>query len=299
MSLCSTRAFQSELVSISHVACRPADGRATGVEWAGADTIVFPARGVFVQHLSRSVEVLAESTRALLFAAERPYRVSHPDLHGDDCMSFQFADGALRDALVATAAVDTLHAGVLAPHAPLAPAAMGARKLLWRRISDGAADALEVEETSLALLASVLGSARRDEKATSSRPAVAMRRRQQAHAIREMLLADPAHRWTLAELARRVYTTPFHLARVFRDEVGAPVHQYHLRVRLARALDLLLDTDRDLGRIALDVGFTTHSHFTTAFRQMVGTAPDRFRRSSRGADARSVRVALLEHVGAR
>jgi AraC family transcriptional regulator len=297
MSLASIRLFDGDLVRISHVSCRPLHRCASDVERPNADTLVLPGRGVFVQHFSRTTDVLAEPTRALLFAAERPYRISHPDLGGDDCLSMEFSPGALREALVSTARVDRLHANVLNPHAVLPPAAMTARKLLWRRLADGLAGGLEVEETSLALLASVLASARREEKSKPSRPAVTARRRRQAYAVREMLLSAPAERWALGELARRVYTTPFHLARVFREEAGVSVHQYHLRVRLAAALDLLLDTDQGLATIALDLGFATHSHFTAAFQRMVGVAPDRLRRSCRGAQARQVRSALLERLG--
>jgi AraC-like DNA-binding protein len=57
-----------------------------------------------------------------------------------------------------------------------------------------------------------------------------------------------------------------------------PVYRYHLRLRLARALDLLSQYD-DLTRLSMDLGFSSHSHFTAAFRQAYGRTPAAFQRS--------------------
>ena len=43
--------------------------------------------------------------------------------------------------------------------------------------------------------------------------------------------------WSLSELARRVASSPFRLAHLFRDIAGMPVHRYHLLARLSAALD--------------------------------------------------------------
>ena len=48
-----------------------------------------------------------------------------------------------------------------------------------------------------------------------------------------------------------------------------PLYRYQLRLRLARALDLLGRYD-DLTRLSLDLGFSSHSHFSSAFRQVYG-----------------------------
>jgi AraC-like DNA-binding protein len=50
---------------------------------------------------------------------------------------------------------------------------------------------------------------------------------------------------------------------------GLPLYRYQLRLRLARALDLLARYD-DLSALAHDLGFSSHSHFTAAFRDTYG-----------------------------
>jgi AraC-like DNA-binding protein len=95
-------------------------------------------------------------------------------------------------------------------------------------------------------------------------------------------------------------TTPFHLARIFREHVGVSVHEYNLRLRLMRALPDLLDTDRGITEIALDHGFSSHSHFTYAFRRRAGLTPNELRRIAKQGTRREVSkiVIALSEVNA-
>jgi transcriptional regulator GlxA family with amidase domain len=74
------------------------------------------------------------------------------------------------------------------------------------------------------------------------------------------LVSEPAQDWTLSALAKRVYSSPFHLARLFRRYAGVPLHRYQTMARLTAALDDVLDTSRDLATVGVDFGFSSHSH---------------------------------------
>jgi AraC family transcriptional regulator len=275
--------FTSDLVHVRRVVCRPARTATSGIEYADDDTLVLPVRGVFTKHLARHRQVLAEPTQALFFAADRPYRVSHPSLAGDECIVFRFAPELLHDAL----GDDPVR-----PCAVLSPGAILARDLVHRRLMRGQADPLDVDETAVAMLGDVVRAAREGHASSSLavRPRTRHRRREQAEAVQLRILADPSDDAGLASLARTAHTTPWHLARLFRAEVGIPIHQYRLRVRLARAVTLLLDTDRPLTRIALEVGFSSHSHFTAVFRRMTGVGPGRVRRGMRLEEVRRILI---------
>jgi AraC-like DNA-binding protein len=71
-----------------------------------------------------------------------------------------------------------------------------------------------------------------------------------------------------------------YLTQLFRQVEGMPLYRYQLRLRLARALDMLGRCD-DLTTLSLDLGFSSHSHFTAAFRQAYGRTPADFQRSVR------------------
>ena len=70
----------------------------------------------------------------------------------------------------------------------------------------------------------------------------------------------------------------FQWTQVFQQVEGVPLYRYQLQLRLARALDLLPEC-ADLMALALDLGFSNHSHFATAFRQAYGRSPSAFRAS--------------------
>lgn len=93
-----------------------------------------------------------------------------------------------------------------------------------------------------------------------------------------VLSSDLSRRWTLAEIAAEVGVSPVYLTQVFQQVEAMPLYRYHLRLRLARALDLLGRYD-NLTTLGLDLGFSSHSHFSSAFRQVYGRTPAEFQRS--------------------
>ena len=60
--------------------------------------------------------------------------------------------------------------------------------------------------------------------------------------------------------------SPVYLTQVFQQVEGLPLYRYQMQLRLARSLDLLSQYD-DLTSLSLDLGFYSHSHFSTAFKQ--------------------------------
>jgi AraC family transcriptional regulator len=92
--------------------------------------------------------------------------------------------------------------------------------------------------------------------------------------------AAPADKWSVARLARIASWSPFHLCHVFRAVIGTSVYDYVLQERLANSLDAVLDGGDDFTAIALDAGFSSHSHFTARFRGFFGVTPTALRRAA-------------------
>ena len=89
-------------------------------------------------------------------------------------------------------------------------------------------------------------------------------------------LEDPI---SLGQLASLCALSEYHFARMFRQSLGLPPHQYLLARRLARAQTLLRSTALPLGEIALMCGFSSASHFTHRFRQAMGATPGDYRQA--------------------
>lgn len=115
-------------------------------------------------------------------------------------------------------------------------------------------------------------------------PAVRRRAARSKRALVERTLryvtAHAGKRVALAEIGRAVGASPAYLTQAFRAIVGVPLYRYEVNLRLARARDLVSGYD-DLAALALDLGFSSHSHFTSAFRRAYGCTPADFRRRIR------------------
>lgn len=79
------------------------------------------------------------------------------------------------------------------------------------------------------------------------------------------------------ELAKAAGLSMFHFCRVFKRETGLSVHQFVLERRLACARQMLLGTNEKIASIALECGFSSQSHLTTAFRKRYAVTPRAFR----------------------
>src|SRR5262249_7836275 len=86
---------------------------------------------------------------------------------------------------------------------------------------------------------------------------------------------------SLDELSQGLGMTSHYFCRSFRKSVGVPPYRYLITRRIERAKALLASTSKDVTEIALEVGFSTPSHFTTAFRRFVGCPPSTYRNSER------------------
>jgi AraC-like DNA-binding protein len=90
---------------------------------------------------------------------------------------------------------------------------------------------------------------------------------------------NPAHPWTLEELARAANTSRSVLAERFQDLVGNSPMQYLTQWRMLLAANLLRRSNAPLARVAEKVGYQTDTAFSRAFRREYGLPPVTWRRS--------------------
>lgn len=83
---------------------------------------------------------------------------------------------------------------------------------------------------------------------------------------------------SLDELAGVAGLSPFHFARQFKAATGHPPHDYHIRLRVDRAQELLRTRGREwtLAAIATECGFVDQSHFSRHFKRVVGVTPGEY-----------------------
>lgn len=84
-------------------------------------------------------------------------------------------------------------------------------------------------------------------------------------------------------LAEHIHMSPYHFARMFKLATGQTPHTWILLQRIARASELLTQTDMPLLEVGASVGFLTQGHFTAVFHRYTGTTPRVYRVKSRQA----------------
>lgn len=85
---------------------------------------------------------------------------------------------------------------------------------------------------------------------------------------------------TLGDMALRVGMSPSHFAKKFRQSTGLSLCRFINRRRIARSLETLKN-DASLASIALDLGFSSQSHFTRLFSGLTGMTPAKYRKQVR------------------
>ena len=260
-------------VTVRDVRCQGSCRYSPTDEHATATHLVFPYRGVFVRHLGRD-EAVAEANQVLFFNAGDGYRVSHPVAGGDASLDVVLSEPLLREMSPAMLLDDRPAPAFRTQRLRIDARAQAMAAALRHRLGRGEATSIEGESLALQLVRRALG------PRNTHLPRSTASRRRIVDRTKIVLAGDPARRWTLGELGAEVGHSPVYLTQIFQQVEGLPLYRYHLRLRLTRALDRLADCD-DLTALGLDLGFSSHSHFTTAFRQMYGQSPSAFRVATR------------------
>ena len=92
---------------------------------------------------------------------------------------------------------------------------------------------------------------------------------------RRYIEAHFAEQISLNDLAELVALSPYYLLRVFRAEVGMPPHAYLQDARIRRA-QRLIELGKPLAEVSFAVGFSSQSHLTRYFKQIVGVTPGQY-----------------------
>jgi AraC family transcriptional regulator len=275
--------FRSAIVNISRYRCLATERAPAEEQTQPWHVICFPHERGFLYHEEDSATVVDPTDLFFLNAGVR-FRTSHPFGCGDCGSTLVLRPDVLLEAMAVHDPSVHDRPGRPFPcrRAPSAPPVYLTQRLLARELEDPVAlDPSGVIETALALAACAVASAFPAAKA--ARPSAATRRERQARERVEGVRSEIARAYDrhqpLEELAAGAGCSVYHLCRIFRRHTGLPVHRYRNRLRLRAALERLADPKVDLTGVALDVGFSSHSHFTAAFRAEFGVTPSQVRRS--------------------
>jgi len=262
--------LDTQTVALRDVVCHGECRHKSAEEHAGVTQLVFPYRGVYVRHVGRD-DAVAEANQVLFFNEGESYHVSHPIRGGDACLSLAIGEPWLRELASKDQVCEGAGFRFRWQRLRIDPRAQALVALLRHSLSRQVTETLEAEILVLTLVRRALG------ERTSHVARASEGRKKLVDRAKLLLSSDLGRRWTLAEIGGGVGVSPVYLTQVFQQVEGMPLYRYQLRLRLARALDLLGQYD-NLTSLGIELGFSSHSHFTSAFRQAYGRTPTEFQR---------------------
>ena len=264
----ATTIFESAWVRVDDYRCQSGVGAPPVVEQHGGYSLSYVRRGSFgYNSLGRSYELTTGSI--LVGHPGDDYACTHDHSCGDECLSFY-----LSPELVETLAAPKTawRVGALPPLARLVTLAELGQAAARGHSTVG------LDEIGTLIAARFAGTVA-DAPARPVTASLHDRRR----AVEASLWIDEnaGRRVGLDETAAQVGLSPFHFLKLFANVLGVTPHQYLLRCRLRRAARLLVEDDRSITDVALDVGFDDLSNFVRTFGRAAGMSPRSFRRLAR------------------
>lgn len=234
--------------------------------------VCLPYRGVFVWHVGGE-DVLGDPNQLLFVAGGESFRMSQPAHHGYGELIVTPSARVLADLLEDEPGRWHADAAFRSRSRRVDPTLQHAAAQLRLGAACGRFEMLDLEERVLDLLRRALRPVRRHQ------PVGAATRRLVTRA-KAYLNAHGTEPLRLSAIARAVGASAAYLTDAFRRVEGVPLHRYLVQLRLARAL-VELPHAGDLSALAIGLGFSSHSHFSAAFRGAYGCTPSAFRRSVR------------------
>jgi len=100
------------------------------------------------------------------------------------------------------------------------------------------------------------------------------------HRVQDAIMADPAHGWSLAELAGIGAMSARHISRLFQEHAGLSVTAYVNLMRVTLARDVLANSRLDMERVAEKSGFASPRHMRRVWSKYNALPPSHYRRST-------------------
>ena len=277
-----TLLFQGSLFQIGAFRAEPSHPRFHDSGPIQNDIFVFPRTSVWLRH-EGGRPFVSNPNLVTYYNRGQVYSRDKVSEEGDRCEWFALDRKVLLEVLGAR---DPRLAGrpdrpFSFSHGPSDPWSYLVQRLIVRHLMAGKPiDPVYVEEAMLLVLSRLLGHAGEMYGLGTGRAGAQVSSRDSLEGIKAVLARQFQEPLSLQEIADRAGFSVFYLCRIFRRGTGTTLHAWRSQLRLRTALELVADRDTDLTGIGLDLGYSSHSHFTSAFRQTFGITPSALRQTA-------------------
>lgn len=260
----------------------PADNR----DWGQLNTIgrlahvAFPWTSAIIEQDGRG-RVVANPNHVLFYNAHQEYRRARLDPLGYSCLFVGMTPELLGEVADLSGASSSGCESL-----PCVEARSDRRTALLQHVLVAAArspapDPLLIEELLYRLLRGALDAAFARKplpRSNKRKPGTRRAHRVLAYEAKCLLTLRVTDDLSLEEFARVLFVSPFHLARVFRAETGWTLHGYRNQLRARTALQRLLQPETPLTALAIELGYSSASHFSDSFYGVFAIRPSEVER---------------------
>jgi AraC family transcriptional regulator len=292
-----TLLFQGSLLQIGAFRAEPSHPRFHDSGPIQNDIFVFPRTSVWLQH-EGGRPFVSNPNLVTYYNRGQVYSRGKVSEEGDRCEWFALDRKVLLEVLGTRdpRLAERPDRPFSFSHGPSDPWSYLVQRLIVRHLMAGKPiDPVYLEEAMLHVLSRLLGHAAGMHGSGARHPRAEVPAGEVLEGVKALLARQFRERLSLQEIADRSGFSVFYLCKMFRRGTGTTLHAWRSQLRLRTALELVADRDTDLTGIGLDLGYSSHSHFTSAFRQTFGVTPSALRRT---ASERRLRDLALSTAGA-
>lgn len=273
--------FRSDVACVGQCRFGPDSPQFSDSERPACAVVAFYRSTLWIQHEGREA-VVADPSVATFHNAGESFVRRRISNRGDHCDWFALAPDVTR-AIVAEYDPRAQERDVAFTIARLPVSAevfVAQRHLVEHLRRSPSADVLGIEEKIVSLYGRVIARAFANgfQLKDNVRRLESARHRAIVEHVRAILAASFRENLSIRSVARSAGCSVFHLCRIFRSQTGTTLRRHVIQLRLRNAFDQLRAGAGDLSALAQDLGFSSHSHFTAAFKANFGVPPSKVAR---------------------
>ena len=274
--------FAGDGVKLGRFTCRLSDPLWKSDNYIGdKHHIVFPSTPVRIRQQDTRA-ILADPNLLILYDPGKIYTRHPASDAGDVCTFLMVDEGLLLEAAQGVGLSTTDDFSFPNHFAPSSPRTYLIARLLTaylRRTPDP--DPLLVEERLFDVVHRVMADA---ASFNGYRGSVSERlkaeHRDLVEAVREVLNEHITDRLSLGQIGRKVASSPYHLARLFRLHMRSSIHLDRQSLRSRYSLERVVQDRQHVYEIAMEAGYSSASHLAGSLRRIFGLSATEIRRLS-------------------
>lgn len=255
--------FENELIKIGGFKLHPNHPRFAKSGFVEKPLVVFPGNSIWIKHKNKDPFV-ADSSVINLYNRHQEYNRYAIDAKGDDCIWLEASESLLHemtnDSKNKTFKTENLNCDT--------ETFILFRQIISQIIKENYDKEPQLEELSLELFENI-GKVLNGNKENKISPV----HKKLVERIKNSVHNNLNQNQSLTQLAKEVYSSPYHICRVFKKITGSGINQYKNHLRLKKVYSEIQKENQDITSLAYKYGFSSHSHLTYNFRKLFGVAP--------------------------